>query len=161
MPSSGRIAATFDQHWKEHPETGCWEWQRAKTSQGYGELTVRVAGEKRVVLAHRFSYERTYGSIKDDLFALHRCDNRACVNPDHLFLGTSTDNMQDMARKGRARGGPPSGLRNPAAKLGEVDKERIRDIRRAGEHSLRAIGKYFGVSDTAIMKVLRSVPCPP
>lgn len=76
----------------------CWEWQRS-TSDGYGHMTY----EKRYIIAHRAAYEFTYGAIPDGLFVLHRCDNRRCCNPDHLWLGTNRDNVLDSVSKGRWR----------------------------------------------------------
>jgi HNH endonuclease len=78
---------------------GCWDWQRAVNSVGYG----RIARNGTRVYAHRAAYELAYGPIPKDMCVLHSCDNRRCVRPDHLFLGTKRDNMLDMAAKGRWR----------------------------------------------------------
>lgn len=77
---------------------GCWEWTRSCDADGYGHL-VHQGSLKG---AHRHSYELSRGNIPDGLFVLHECDNRKCINPDHLFLGTNMDNMRDMYAKGRA-----------------------------------------------------------
>ena len=75
----------------------CWEWQGALNSKGYGCIAIHKVSQ----LAHRVSYELTYGAIPDNFQVCHHCDNPRCIRPAHLFTGTASDNMQDMARKGR------------------------------------------------------------
>ena len=77
--------------------SGCWLWQACKDRDGYGQL--QVAG--RSIGAHRVSWELTNGPIPEGLYVCHHCDITNCVNPDHLFIGTNTDNMRDKVNKGR------------------------------------------------------------
>ena len=79
---------------------GCWNWTAYKNNEGYGRL--RAGGEK--VLAHRLSYSIFKGEIAEGLFVCHTCDNPACINPEHLFLGTHQDNVSDCVAKGRHKG---------------------------------------------------------
>lgn len=79
---------------------GCWEWTGVIQNEGYGRFWLKP----KMITAHRFSYELHHGAIKCGALVLHRCDNPKCVRPDHLFLGTPADNMQDMLKKDRKRG---------------------------------------------------------
>lgn len=77
---------------------GCWEWIGCKDRLGYGRLMYWGT----LTLAHRFSWELHNKKIPKGLNVLHKCDNRKCVNPEHLWLGTHRDNMEDMVKKGRS-----------------------------------------------------------
>lgn len=85
-------------------DTPCWEWMGTKNPNGYGRFSSRYFSTQ----AHRASWEIFVGPIPDGLFICHKCDNKSCVNPEHLFLGTQHDNMQDMAQKGRSTKGRSS-----------------------------------------------------
>jgi hypothetical protein len=76
---------------------GCWEFSGCKMPNGYGKVTVN----KKTWLAHRCAYFLKHGEIPNKMYICHKCDNRLCINPEHLFLGTHKDNMQDMITKNR------------------------------------------------------------
>ena len=82
----------------KHPD-GCWVWTGARGSKGYGSLARGERGLTR--LTHRISWEMHHGPIPDGMCVCHHCDSPPCIRPDHLFLGTDSDNMRDMNAKGR------------------------------------------------------------
>ena len=86
---------------------GCWEWQASLAGRGYGTFSVGCRSEGNMP-SHRFVWELGHGTIPDGLCVLHECDNRKCVRPSHLFLGTKKENAQDAIRKGRLNQGEHS-----------------------------------------------------
>jgi hypothetical protein len=135
----------------------CWEWTACLFHNGYGQI--RIAGKNRG--AHRVSWEMAHGPIPPETQVLHHCDNRRCVRPDHLFLGTHTDNMRDMSTKGRGRPGltvkperAPRGVRNGNSKLTEDDVREIRHLSQGGV-SYADIAIEFGVTAGLIGHIVR------
>lgn len=140
-------------HIKVDPATGCWNWQSTRHKTGYGHFTIvwqRADGtrQKRAEYAHRIMYRVTHGEPPADRMVRHSCDNRLCVNPDHLSLGTHQDNMQDAVDRGRTA----RGERNAMARL-TVD--RVREIRRrvAGGESMLGLSRELGISFTCVFDV--------
>ena len=94
-----------DRFWKWVNKTEkCWLWtgRTNKTKPGTGAGQFRIVGRKNPILAHRFSWELVNGPVPDGMCVCHKCDVPYCVRPDHLFLGTQSDNSKDMWSKGRA-----------------------------------------------------------
>ena len=84
-------------------KNGCWNWIAGTNYSGYGTFYCTINGKRTNHAAHRYSYFLYNAKLPKDMFVCHKCDNPLCVNPDHLFLGTHQDNMQDMFEKGRCR----------------------------------------------------------
>lgn len=99
----------FWRHASVSPD-GCWLWLGYRDRKGYGRLNIRGVP----VLAHRFSWRLHHGSDPGSLLVLHHCDTPACINPEHLFLGTAADNTADMIAKGRGRWKASYGDDNPS-----------------------------------------------
>lgn len=97
------------------PNSGCWLWTGYCNKDGYGRITIDATTR----YAHRVSWFLQNGEIPNGAFVCHRCDTPACVNPDHLFLGTHQDNMDDKVAKGRASG--QFGECNPRARFTTAD----------------------------------------
>jgi hypothetical protein len=112
-----RFEAFFDKG------TGCWLWKGSKTDQGYGHFFNSRFSKPHSMKAHRQSWLLYKGPIPDGLLVLHKCDTPSCVNPDHLFLGTNDDNIDDRnAKERQSRGG-----RHTPAKLTEYLVRKIRE----------------------------------
>lgn len=91
------VKERFDEKWEAVTESGCWIWTAGLDSRGYGKFRL----PDKQMKAHRQAYILYKGAIPEGMIVCHTCDVPTCVNPDHLFLGTHKDNMQDKLRKGR------------------------------------------------------------
>ena len=120
---SSSLIYKFHESYTPLPETGCWLWNACGGKTRYG--TFYDSSSKKMIRATRFIYEQTHGKIPDGMVVRHKCDVSLCVNPDHLEIGTQTDNMRDMVDRGRQY--DKSGLKNPNAKLSHSDIAFIRN----------------------------------
>jgi hypothetical protein len=122
------------------PESGCWLWIGTTRSDGYPRAY--CTGDGKATCAHRLSYWLHTGVQPGSMFVCHKCDTPTCINPDHLFLGTPSENMRDMARKGRAKCG--------SAKLTEQD---ILEIRASNDDS-HTLAKRHGVCFQHVRRIV-------
>ena len=130
-------------------EGACWEWCGVENSNGYGRFSYR----NQYVLAHRFSYLIFFGAIPDGMNVCHTCDNRKCVNPSHLWLGTQAENITDAVRKGRMRHPDTRADKNGNTTL---DWHRVRAIRAMHDQGTKKfrIAQLFGVSPSTIGNII-------
>lgn len=140
---------------------GCWIWTGRREGRGYG----RFGAAPRRWSAHRLAWTLTYGPIPDGMFVCHRCDNPPCVRPDHLFLGTNSDNLLDASRKGRIASGARNGAythperrqRGEQINTAILTADQVREIRRryaSGERQID-IARAFGTRNTNVSRIVR------
>ena len=122
---------------------GCWEWNGSTKSTGYGKIMIN----KKTVSAHRFSYMLYNGSIPDGMIVRHLCHNKACVNPQHLEVGTHKENTQDSVVDGRMS----HGERHPKAKLTKYQVDAIRN----DDRGCVTIAKEYGVNKSTVLRIKR------
>jgi HNH endonuclease len=151
----------------------CWLWTASHGREGYGRITLHAAsssatGMMRNINAHRLSWMLNCGDIPQGLWVLHNCpggDNRLCVNPAHLWLGTNKENIQDALHKGTLAFGDRNGVRRHpeavvrGAKQGNavLTDEYVLDIRYLAAHGMphRLLGYIYGVNRTSIGRIVR------
>lgn len=177
MARAHRYQSLDQRFWQSVDQSGdCWLWTAGVDKDGYGRIRVNGAQQR----THQVSYVLHYGPIPDGMWVLHRCDNPRCVRPDHLFLGTSQDNVADRTTKGRSATGDRNasrlypdrrprgarhhwrtkpetrmhGERNGRAKLTADDVRQIRVLWATGQHTKVALAAQFGVTDVLIGKIV-------
>lgn len=127
--------------WRNIKKTdSCWLFMGCKNNQGYGRMSIKCKN----MAAHRFSWNVHFGTIPINMFVLHKCDIRNCVNPEHLFLGTHEDNMKDMAHKGRQIPGN--------RKLELLEIKSIKNLIKSGERNY-VIAKKFNMDASTISNI--------
>lgn len=133
--------------WSKVDKTGeCWLWRGARTPRGYGSFWLK----KRLTHAHRAAWELQNGEIPTGICVLHRCDNRACVRPSHLFLGTNKENTADMIIKRRGL----VGSKNGQAKLTPKKVAQILHLYSCG-YTQSSLSKRFKVCPAQIHNIVR------
>lgn len=137
----------IERFWSKVKKTKtCWIWTTGKR-KGYGVFCIKF----KTLKAHRFSWEICKGPIPKNILVLHKCDNRACVKPSHLFLGTQQDNMKDMMSKNRQA----KGEKHSQVKLTEKEVLRIRYLYSKGNISQRKLAKQFNVTQPMITNIVK------
>lgn len=144
-------------------ESGCWEWQGTNNGRGYGHIDLRHwEWPERAPQVHRVAYMLCVGPIPDGMNVLHRCDNPPCCCPDHLFLGTTLDNIADKINKGRQAKGKKvrknhEHLKGEVVVTARMTAEKVMELRRreaAGE-SFKSLADAFGLSETHVGYIVR------
>ena len=143
----------IDRFWTKVDKSGdCWEWLGANNGTGYGHYWYK----DKVWNTHRFSWIIKNGEIPAGLYICHHCDNRLCVNPEHLFLGTAKDNMQDASRKGRLINcGGTKGENHGMSKLTKVEVLKIREY--YPESTLKELAEKYDVIPMTIWRVVKRI----
>lgn len=153
--SEDEKAEMLRQSYEKHVvrQEGCWNWRGPKRKFGYGAMT--CSSKFGASDAHRASWILSFGQIPDDLFVCHKCDNPICSNPDHLFLGTPQDNVQDMRDKGRQKYTTPPvhlGEKNPQSILSTKQVAEIKKLLSNGVRQVD-IARSFSVSRQVIYRI--------
>lgn len=148
----------FEEKYIPEPNTGCWLWTGSYYKYGYGSIRIgsRTDGSRTMIGAHIISYKLFKGEIPTGMYVCHKCDIPECVNPDHLFLGTPSDNTLDMVNK--KRNFKPSlgkfGENNHLHKLTQIEVNEIREKYATGNYYQRELAKEYGVAQTQISRLI-------
>ncbi len=128
------LSVRFHSKYIPEPNSGCWLWLGKISRYGYGRVTLSGDRVTKEAAAHRVSVELSGRTIPDGMCALHKCDVRSCVNPDHIYIGTKADNSQDMVKRSHAK----------------LSAEQVRAIKADTDTSTNELAERFGVGASTI-----------
>lgn len=148
MDYANSLRNRFQKKFTKGNKSACWEWNGSVSRYGYGNLR-NIPGERPLlIMAHRMSWEMHNGKqLPSGMCVCHSCDNRLCVNPSHLFLGTKAENNSDRDSKARQA----MGQRNGNAKLSEADVLKIRSLSGVSNPEIAAM---FGISRITVWEIV-------
>lgn len=134
----------------------CWEWIKYKNPAGYGKISYRHCYNiyHKCYYAHRLSWMIFHGPIPEEMCVCHKCDNTSCVNPEHLFLGTHKDNIQDCIIKKRRYVVKLAGIFNPNSNFSKQDVFNIFRMKYCKNKNGKEIAKIFNVCHSSICRIL-------
>ena len=147
----GLYKNTEEKFWKrlDKKSNGCWEWTKAHNKDGYGQTCYKG----KMVWTHRMAWIYSKGEIPEGMHVLHKCDNPACCNPDHLFLGTHKDNMNDRDKKNRCNNKGLKGELNPQSRYTEKDILQMREMYKKGMKQ-KEIALIFNTTQPIISNII-------
>lgn len=137
-----KVIDRFNRYYTIDKETGCWNWDRVVLDNGYGQVYIPNVGGRG---SHRVSYLITHGEIKDGMHILHKCHNRRCCNPDHLYEGTPQQNMMDKVRNGTQTKGSD-------VVFSKLTETKVLDIMKR-EHQPEVYAVKYGVRTSSIYNI--------
>lgn len=144
-----RVIERFEEKYEPIPEAGCWIWTACSHERGYGLFYTGFNRKKgKMEFAHRVSYEIYFGISPGDRSVCHSCDNPSCVNPNHLFLGSHKENMEDMMNKGR--------LICASQRIDREGQQKAMRLRKQG-YMVKEIAKILGVSSSHASRLSRGL----
>jgi hypothetical protein len=145
---------TLEEYWeqrvKKSPDNSCWKFATKGDKDGYPQIQgSKVCKKANVARAHQLSYLLFRGPIPDGMFVCHKCDNPWCVNPEHLFLGSPNDNVQDMMIKGR--------YKHPTLthQIGKLSKKQKREIINSRDMTALQLAKKYNISWSRVYQIWR------
>lgn len=141
----GTLLERFNENYSICKDTGCWDWTGCFAVSGYGRMMFNYQNYR----AHRLSYILHNGEIPDEMIICHKCDNKKCVNPEHLFIGTILDNVKDRVQKGRT-------ARNEKSGNMKLTNKQVKQIRKR-KMSLSMMAKKYNVAESTIVRIVTNV----